>query len=199
MSDKIKGQHEEFRAIKDEILLWQQFRVTIALGTVAFWGTAFSWLASSDKSIDWQVLSILLMVLIGSASFICFFLGRGNAKMGAYIEVFLENEETGLQWEGSFRNFGRGPREFQLRKEKKIDSLNLNKVFAWLFFSLAVLSILIPPLITSATLKSDLKNIIQYAILFLLSILTFWRIYKLNYDSYPRQDLVNEWERMKKS
>jgi len=182
-----QGKYEEFQALRQEILINQKARLTILMGSVAFVGAVLSCLVSSKIICKWQLPSSLLLVLIGCVSLICFHWGRSSARIGAYIEVFLENPDSGLGWEKRRRNF------------LDVSALgDLNKILGLIFFILALLSIIIPSQIikvekTNATTFSNKeKIIITIVILFTLA-----SIINLVFRSYPRQKYVEIWKKLK--
>jgi hypothetical protein len=181
-----EGRYAEFHALRQEILQWQKFRVTTVVGSVGFFGGILSWLASSNKAYDWQLASILLLALIGCVAYTCFYWGRGNARKGAYIEVYLESPESGLGWERRLRN---------VRDKWR---LNLNNVFGLVFFVLALLSILIPLYIAKAKGIATTRFSEKTVMLIIAAIFALLSVLNLTFRSYTRQKYVDAWKELKR-
>jgi hypothetical protein len=45
-----QGKYKEYEALRDEILQWQNMRVNIVAGSIAFFVGVLSWFASKDPS-----------------------------------------------------------------------------------------------------------------------------------------------------
>lgn len=104
--NKHLGIYEEFSALRQEILHWQKFRFDLLKGYLALSGVLIAAVFALDSPFPWQVLPIIQSLLAVSLMNIFQYADNGNAKMGAYIQVFLEEiEGAGLGWQKRLKDY----------------------------------------------------------------------------------------------
>ena len=93
MEDMTDGQLAEFNALRGELLQWQGIRLAHVSGLLAFFGVFASF--TEEAGVSWPLLPMVMLAASGWVAWLCRYAGSGNAKIGTYIEVFLERSRTG--------------------------------------------------------------------------------------------------------
>jgi hypothetical protein len=95
---------EEFEALRDEVVAWQERRFTVLTGAVTLVCVLLGFILSDAKN-SWtrqQALTILFAVL-GCASLVTWYAGRASTTRGAYLAVFYEQKAGPVHWETAIR------------------------------------------------------------------------------------------------
>lgn len=159
---------EEYPAMRAEILQWQNYRFLTLTVTGAVIAAFFTIMAKDSSNgtnataefTDFSKFLALLGLLsfLACAMAITLYAGRGNQKLGTYLEVFYEERETvkkvagdgdrGIGWEGRFQDFSskvKSPQTLELnRRHRWLEKgLTLNRLLGVFYFILGVGSVLL--------------------------------------------------------
>jgi hypothetical protein len=125
---------EEYKALRAEMLQWQNRRFTVLTASVAvtIGILGFDGVLKGEAAVGWRLVTTLLWFFLGAAAALIWYAGRANAKAGAYIVVFHEDTDRG--WET----------RLMALKEERLDWLHLNRIIVLIYVALAALSALAP-------------------------------------------------------
>lgn len=175
---------KEYETLKQEILLWQEKRFTIVSGSILLVTAALGWIAKDPASWSWEIISIILISFLFCASFLTWFFGISNSRLGAYLEVFYEEGNSVYRWHIRNRKF---------KDDKKIYRyLNLNSSLALIYIVLGIISIVLP---SRMNFDNDSRFII---VLIAVTILFIFSLALLIGFSHPKRHYVNYWRKLKK-
>lgn len=125
---------EEYEALRAEMLAWQNRRfivvtasISLVVGILGLEGVT-----EATSRVDWELVSSLLIFLLGSAEALTWYGGQAPAKIAAYIIVYHEAQAPG--WETRLKNL----------KGERLDRFSLNRMLTLIYAGLGILSLLIP-------------------------------------------------------
>jgi hypothetical protein len=164
---------DEFNALRNEILNWQEKRFEIIRAACLGLGAVVGGAVAQKQTWDWSLASSAVHVILALAAHMTCTCGYYTTMGGAYIEVFLNGN-----WEARNRAF-----------RKKTSVPQLNRAIALIYFSLAVTANIICYTLCARNPPSQLT--ILWAITAIAMVVSLIR---LAFRSYPRDKLVNYWK-----
>ncbi len=171
---------KEYEALREEILQNQGRRLTVASLSVVVVTAMLGWAITDPDKCSGEAVSTLLLAFLTAACCLTFMFGRSNAKIGTYIQIFHENTPLGPGWEGRGMTF-----------DKRASRLNLNNALSLLYLGLAAMSLVIPLLQCSGTVK-------HYPLLVFIGLIFVVTLSGVAFFSYPRTKYISYWEHIKK-
>jgi hypothetical protein len=172
------GHENEYNGLRDEILHWQSLRYTVLGANITVVTVILSWIISRPADWNWDIASIILLVVLSAGSYMIMLFDRFEAKIGTYIGVFYEN---GTGWE---------TRVIEFDKHIKLNSLRY--ALGLMYFGLGMMSILIPLKICAESL-----SFITF-VLFLLTSIVFITILICMVFVNAKKRYVKMWKELKK-
>jgi hypothetical protein len=164
---------DEFNALRDEILKWQEKRFEVLTAACLGLGAAVGGAVAQKQTWDWSLASSAVHVILALAAHMTCTCGYFTTMGGAYMEVFLNS-----QWEARNRAF-----------RKKTSVPQLNRAIALIYFALAVTANIICYTLCARNPPSQLT--ILWAVTAIALVVSLIR---LAFRSYPRDKLVNYWK-----
>ena len=172
------GQENEYKGLRDEILHWQSIRYTVLGANITVVTVILSWIMSRPADWNWDIASIILLVVLSAGSYMIMLIDRFEAKIGTYIGVFYEN---GTGWESRVIEF-----------DKNIRLNSLRYALGLMYFGLGMMSTLIPMKLCAKSL-----SLVTF-VLFILASIAFMAILTCMIFFNAKKRYVKMWKELKK-
>ena len=174
---------KEYECLRQEILQWQQRRFFLLSSSIVVVTAVFGLGKGGQSLIPSDFMASILIIFLSVACYITAYCGRSSARMGAFIQVYYEEDTREYCWETENSKFS----------DKYSDKFNLNSNLSVIYVVLGFAALIAPAFLFKMPVK--LTDYIVSPLLFLSAFIP--AVLYLSGSQGIRRKYVEYWKEIK--